>query len=62
MNYTNITIYNSLGAAVNSTLNTTANNKNISSSLHVTADGVYTVNATTYDKAGNSNTTGGAVK
>jgi len=57
MNYTNITIYNSTGIAKNSTVNTTANNQNISISLSVGIDGIYTINATNYDLAGNINST-----
>ena len=55
LNYVNITIYNSIGSIANSTTNSTAG---ISiTSLAVSTDGIYTINATAYDFAGNINST-----
>ena len=52
-NYTNITIYNSSGIAVNSTINTT--NGTYVISLGVPSNGNYTLNATARDFANNIN-------
>ena len=54
LNYTNISITNSTGSIVNSTTNKT--NGTYSIVLSVSADGVYNISATSYDNAGNSNT------
>ncbi|OYT35010.1 MAG: hypothetical protein B6U87_01200, partial [Candidatus Aenigmarchaeota archaeon ex4484_52] len=55
LNYTNISIFNSTNALINSTKNYT-NGTNIIK-LSVSADGNYTINATSYDNATNYNTT-----
>ena len=55
LNYTNISIINSTGSLVNSTINWT--NGTYVVLLSVPIEGVYNITATTYDKAGNSNTT-----
>jgi len=50
MNYTNITIYNSLGVVVNSTvINNTAGNGNFTTNLTVPSDGTYSIFAIAYD-------------
>ena len=53
LNYTNISIINSVGSVVNSTTNTT--NGTFVVSLTVPSDGVYNITATAYDKASNTN-------
>ena len=55
INFTNVSIINSTGGIANSTTSTTNGTQNISIGLVI--DGVYNVTATTWDKAGNSNTT-----
>jgi len=53
LNHTDISIRNSTGDIVDSTTN--SSNGSVSVQLSVPADGVYGINATAYDKAGNSN-------
>lgn len=58
--YTNISIYNISGNIVNTTsnwTNGTSGNSTIDASFTVPHDGIFTINATTYDNATNSNTT-----
>ena len=57
LNYTNISIYSSAGSLINSTVETQTFDYTISwfVSLSVSIDGNYTINATAYDLAGNSN-------
>jgi len=53
LNYTNTTIYNAASVIVNTTTTTTPVAAN--TSLTVSSDGNYTINATAYDTAGNQN-------
>ena len=52
--YANITIFNSTGSLINSTIN---NSVAFNIPLSVMVDGLYSVNVTAYDYAGNSNST-----
>lgn len=54
LNYTNISIYDSGGNILNSTIN---NSNNFNITLSVFGDGLYSVNLTSYDLAGHLNTT-----
>ena len=56
LNYTNVSIYNAVNALVNSTKNSSSGLFSIS--LSVPADGIFTINATAYDYATNSNMSG----
>ena len=57
LNYTNISIYNLTGSLINSTDETQTFDYTMPwfVNLHVPVDGNYTINATAYDLAGNSN-------
>ena len=55
INYTNVTIYNSTMSPINSTKNTT--NGNFIATLSVPYDGIFLINATSYDNATNRNST-----
>jgi hypothetical protein len=53
LNYTNISLINSSGSIRNSTINTT--NGTFTATLSAYSNGVYSINATAFDLAGNSN-------